>query len=59
MLRVLGARWAELDGHHGARLGLFTAAICVLGHEHGLPIIVRWNDTHGSHDALTAAAADS
>ena len=43
---------------HGARLGLFTAAICVLGHEHGLPIIVRWNDTSGSHEARTAAATE-
>jgi probable phosphoglycerate mutase len=58
LLRVLGARWAALEGRQGARLGLFTAAICVLGHEHGLPIIVRWNDTCGSHEAQTAAAAE-
>lgn len=58
LLRVLGARWAALEGRDGARLGLFTAAICVLGREHGLPIIVRWNDISGSPEALTAAAAE-
>ncbi len=44
MLRVLGARWIELAPADGARLGLFTAAICVLGHEHATPILARWND---------------
>lgn len=43
MLRVLGARWADLAPADGARLGLAPAAISVLGHEHGLPILARWN----------------
>jgi len=45
MLRVLGARWIALEPESGGRLGLSTAAICVLGHERETPVIVRWNDT--------------
>lgn len=44
MLRVLGARWIELSPGHGARLGLSTAALGVLGYEHGTAILARWND---------------
>jgi probable phosphoglycerate mutase len=43
MLRVLGARWIELDPACGGRLGLSTAAVCVLGHEHTTAVLVRWN----------------
>jgi broad specificity phosphatase PhoE len=45
LLRVLGARWVALGPESGARLGLSTAAICVLGHERETPVIARWNDT--------------
>jgi len=45
MLRVLGARWIALEPESGGRLGLSTAAICVLGHERETPVIARWNDT--------------
>jgi broad specificity phosphatase PhoE len=45
MLRVLGARWIALGPESGGRLGLSTAAICVLGHERETPVIARWNDT--------------
>jgi broad specificity phosphatase PhoE len=45
MLRVLGARWAELGPEIGGRLGLSTGAICVLAHERETPVIARWNDT--------------
>jgi broad specificity phosphatase PhoE len=44
MLRVLGARWIALDPAEGARLGLSTGAICVLGHERQTAILSRWND---------------
>ncbi len=57
-LRVLGARWSALEACQGARLGLFTAAICELGHEHGLPVIVRWNDTCGSGEASPSALGE-
>jgi broad specificity phosphatase PhoE len=45
ILRVLGARWIELEPSVGRRLGLFTGAICVLGSEHQVSIITRWNET--------------
>jgi probable phosphoglycerate mutase len=44
-LRVLGARWIDLGAEQGGRLVLSTGAICVLGHEHQLAVIARWNDT--------------
>jgi broad specificity phosphatase PhoE len=44
MLRVLGARWIELAPEQGARLGLSTAAISVLGFERETSILARWND---------------
>jgi broad specificity phosphatase PhoE len=47
MLRVLGARWIALDPSQGARLGLSPGAICVLGFEHGTPILALWNDVDG------------
>jgi broad specificity phosphatase PhoE len=43
MLRVLGARWIELAPAAGANLGLSPAAVCVLDHEHGAPILGLWN----------------
>jgi broad specificity phosphatase PhoE len=45
MSRVTGARWVELPAADGARLGLETAAISVLGWEREQPVLVRWNDT--------------
>jgi broad specificity phosphatase PhoE len=45
VLRVLGARWIELEPSVGRRLGLFTGAICILGSEHQTSIITRWNET--------------
>jgi probable phosphoglycerate mutase len=47
MLRVLGARWIDLAPAGGARLGLSTAAISVLGHEHERRLLARWNDDGG------------
>jgi broad specificity phosphatase PhoE len=45
LLRVLGARWAEMAPQQGGRLGLSTAAICVLGYERETAVLQRWNDT--------------
>lgn len=44
VLRVLGARWIETAPELGARLMLSTAAISVLGFEHGAHAIGRWNE---------------
>lgn len=45
VLRVLGARWVDLHPQQGARLGLSTGAVCVLGHERETAVLARWNDT--------------
>ena len=47
MLRVVGARWVALPPKDGGLLGLGTGALCALGYEHDLPIIVRWNEAVG------------
>jgi probable phosphoglycerate mutase len=44
LLRVLAARWMERPPDHGARLALSTSAVCVLGFEHAVPGLRRWND---------------
>lgn len=46
MLRVLGARWIELEPAGGAHLGLSTASLSVLGYEHGTRVLAGWNATH-------------
>jgi probable phosphoglycerate mutase len=51
MLRVLGARWIELEPAAGGRLALGTASLSVLGHEHGMRVLTRWNDTAGGRPA--------
>lgn len=43
VLRVLAARWCELDPIEGRRLPLETATISVLGWEHEAPGIRLWN----------------
>ena len=45
LLRILGARWAELGASAGGRLALSTAAVCELGHERERRVVLRWNDT--------------
>ncbi|MSX02747.1 MAG: histidine phosphatase family protein [Actinobacteria bacterium] len=45
VLRVVGARWAGLAPEEASTLLLGTAAICVLGWEHGRPALKHWNDT--------------
>lgn len=44
LLRVLGARWAQLPPSAAGALMLGTAAISVLSFEHGHRVIARWND---------------
>ncbi len=43
VLRVLAARWCELDPIEGRRLPLETATVSVLGWEHEAPGIRLWN----------------
>lgn len=42
-LRVVGARWLGLDPAAAALLALDTATLCLLGHEHGRPVLRGWN----------------
>jgi probable phosphoglycerate mutase len=41
--RVIGARWIGLPASHGSHLALDTAAPSLLGAQHGIPVIDRWN----------------
>lgn len=43
LLRVLATAWLGADPRLAARLELGTAAICLLGHGHGLRTIEGWN----------------
>jgi broad specificity phosphatase PhoE len=43
-LRVCAARWVGLPAGGGALLRLDTATLSELGHEHGRPVVVRWNN---------------
>jgi broad specificity phosphatase PhoE len=43
LLRSLAARWLGRPVADGAELPLATAAVCVLGHEHGSRTLQRWN----------------
>jgi probable phosphoglycerate mutase len=45
VLRVVGARWAGLPPEDASVLLLGTAAVCVLGYEHGRPALKHWNET--------------
>ena len=44
ILRVLTARWCQLDAIEGRRFPMDTGTINVLGWEHEYPVIQRWND---------------
>ncbi|MHB1496950.1 MAG: histidine phosphatase family protein [Acidimicrobiales bacterium] len=43
MLRVLAATWLGRPPEDGRMLVLGTAAVSVLGWEHGTPVVQRWN----------------
>jgi broad specificity phosphatase PhoE len=43
VLRVLTARWLGLPPVGGRLFGLDPGAICVLGWEHGTPVVLLWN----------------
>jgi probable phosphoglycerate mutase len=44
LLRVLASRWVEQPAEHGSRLMLDTASVSVLGAEHRVRAVRRWND---------------
>jgi probable phosphoglycerate mutase len=46
IIRVLGARWIGLPAVSGGLLALGTASTSVLGAEHAMPVITRWNVAH-------------
>jgi len=41
--RVIAARWIGLNVRDGSDFTLGTAATCLLGAEHGSPVITHWN----------------
>ncbi len=43
VLRVLTARWLQMDVAAGARFALAAAGLSVLGHERETEVIERWN----------------
>jgi probable phosphoglycerate mutase len=43
ILRVLAARWIELDASGGARLKLAAGSVSVLGHERETQVLTAWN----------------
>jgi probable phosphoglycerate mutase len=49
---VLAARWLGLPPTEGRLFALDTAALCVLGFEHGAPVIRRWNIPNPSGGSL-------
>jgi probable phosphoglycerate mutase len=57
MLRVLGARWVGLPPEDGGLLSLGTGALCTLGYEHDLPVVVHWNREPGEADRARIAEA--
>ena len=42
-LRVLTARWLQLDPSDGKLFRLDTGTVSTLGHEHDEPVITTWN----------------
>ncbi|MEP7178646.1 MAG: histidine phosphatase family protein [Pseudonocardiales bacterium] len=41
--RMIGARWIGLPANYGSHLALDTATPSLLGAQHGIPVVDRWN----------------
>jgi broad specificity phosphatase PhoE len=51
-LRVLTARWLDLEPAAGRYFRLDTGTLCTLGTEHERPVITSWNVPHTSFGSL-------
>jgi broad specificity phosphatase PhoE len=47
VLRVLTARWLGLPPVGGRLFSLDPGALCILGWEHGVPVVAQWNRGSG------------
>ena len=60
VLRVMAARWLQLEASAGARFALGAGAVSVLGHERDTRVVQGWNATGGDDlfagDALPGRA---
>ncbi len=54
VLRILAARWLGLAPRDGRLLALDPAGIGILGYEHAVAVIARWNETPGMAGGATA-----
>jgi probable phosphoglycerate mutase len=52
ILRVIAARWLQMDLAAGARFAPAAGAVSVLGHEHENEVIVSWNASCGGQTAI-------
>jgi len=48
LLRILAARWLDLDPSYGRLFALDPATISILGYEHEQRVIRRWNEICGA-----------
>jgi probable phosphoglycerate mutase len=53
LLRILTACWIGQEPAAGANFTLGAGSVCLLGDEHGLPVITRWNLDPTATERLT------
>jgi broad specificity phosphatase PhoE len=58
-LRILTARWLELDADGGRLFRLDTGTLSTLGTEHSMPVITSWNVPPPPTDASASAEPQS